>query len=483
MILALSVLLSSLIVNPSYANQNSLPAILFLLDNQPRVIIPNRGSQSEGTDLTVLENGVASGTFVIDFSGQASDGDVLLFQDSNQQTIATLTRSSYDLLFITDSLDPNFGFEFAVFNSPERDSFLLTITRARTIDAGVEFSYTYDPFGTARDHSVGADANIDQLLIVANNLEGESSTPTPLNVFISDIGAEPAPSGAIAIAAAMIQPESGTALATLISSLGKNTLAISGHSDATSNQLDVYTNNTAHKSVAFADLNSNFSNLDGLDGDPDNDFDCLVCLRFQMPENTVNLLDTKTRTTPNYTAHFSRWLNAKAEVDFGFGFQEQTVPSLINGYSEDLTTDFSSITVTARSYADVTATATRTNNNTQGAFEDANIEVNFLTQQITDLTLNLRRNQDQWNVNLSSSVGISQSANTFEVTGVFTGELGAVDDFLDISGEVQLVFLGENADAIMLVYSLSAISNDLSDSVFFRAAEVIGGVILEPQLP
>ncbi len=109
-IIGLLALFVALMINPSYANTSSLPAILFLLESGPRVIIPNQDSESEATDLSVPENGVASGSFVVDFDGEASAADVLLIQDVNQQTIATLSRSSYDLLFITDSFDPNFGF-------------------------------------------------------------------------------------------------------------------------------------------------------------------------------------------------------------------------------------------------------------------------------------------------------------------------------------------------------------------------------------
>ena len=457
------------------AETKAMPVITFLLNGErPVVSIPNQGSQPEQTDLLVEENSYEQGTFIVEFNETPAIANALTITNINQSMGIQLSSAEVDDL---SSLNAEVqGLSGAG----------LHLTASNMVDSSTTISYHYDLDGVSFDHSVGPNSIIDRFTIVARNSDGESSPPVDLAILISDIGLAPAPDGSVGMISSVIDAGTGTTIASILTGTGKDAISISGTASDASH---IYIEGS-HKSIASAAISSAMTNFDLLDGDSDNDFDCVDCLSQQIPTNLSLWVDTVTQAAANYTAHFSRRVATEVTIDLGSGDEQYNASNIVGAYSEDLTPDTSAAaqgtgTIT---YSKLLGSNPIDQDGVAGTLGTVNLSINFGSQQITAFDINLTTADGAWDAHLpfvtgttiQDAVTLVGNRNGFSIEGLASDPTGGLtaagtSTRFDVYGDVQIALLGDGAEGVMLTYNLSVI--DALGAP--QDAEAVGSVLIE----
>jgi len=140
---------------------------------EPTITIPNDDAGTAGSDLNVVENSTVSGSFTINaVNGLKTTGTAL-----------ALTDEDADMLNLSLSQLQNLG--AANQSLVGTDGNLILNGYNNTSDDHV-ISFSFDPTGTARDHSGGDNSIIEQFSLLATDANDLNSAGNSLDILISD---------------------------------------------------------------------------------------------------------------------------------------------------------------------------------------------------------------------------------------------------------------------------------------------------------
>lgn len=456
--------------------RNVAPVVNLLLSGEkPLIFIPNQGSQTGGADIVVPENSSQQGTFEIDFNALAASLSALRIVNRESSTVINISAAELDGLSNNNIIVQGLS------------GGALRLIDSASNGASTTVIYEYDLTELAFDHLAGPNTVIDRFELAARNRDGESSDPVSLNILIADVGLSPAPAGSAGLISGILDAGTGTPLSDVLTGTGKDAISLSGVSTGAINLVS----DESHQSIASIMTSSDLTNLDviGENLNPPKGFSCVNCFRQPIQLGSTLILDKLTQVWPTYTVHFGRRSDIIVTFAQGIDNEQYNAADLLYAYSPDTTLDVSALAQGANTIA--YSKQVGTNPVDQGGFSGVlgavNLDINFGSQQITSLTMNLTTADGDWNVHLpyvidtttQNAVALTGSHNSFRIEGLASDPTGGItaagtSTRYDVYGDVQIALLGDGAEGVMLTYNLSVIDTLGAP----RDAETIGSVLL-----